>query len=810
MNRLEQVQALFFDALDLPPEDRAHWLEIHCPNLSIRLEAAHLLSAHRRMSLTETLLDSPAASGSTCRLPAGAFGAYRAVALLGRGGMSTVYRAERADGLFDHTVALKVMAAYLTGPEFLRRFETERQLLATLSHNNIARLLDGGLSSNGDPFLITEYVDGQTVDRYCDERKLGVEARLRICLQVCDAVDCAHRNLIVHRDLKPGNILVNAGGAVKLLDFGTASLLAARADMTSTRARMLTPRYASPEQLRGERVNIATDIFSLGVILYELLTGAWPFGDPNSILRELDRSLGDLPAKPLSAVITEEAAGRRSATRQHLRRVLSGDLSAIVLKAIEYNPESRYQSVRALAADLENFLDGRPVAARPQTALYRVRKFVRRRRLFVSAAAVFALGLSTAAVVTVRQEQAARSEAKRSEKVVDFLSRMLSSGTRAGPGYTVAQMLDLTEPELARNWHDDPLVEARLRMNLGASYSSLQEPDRAAFETEKALSIYRQRGDYKGAAIALWILGQNAESTDNLRQAANFYRQSQKSLQRADKRNLPRLWTLRVARDLGSVLAKLSPRRLEEARILLEAALAEAPGDANIPRNEIAMAQGNLGQILVNEGKQQEAETAFRQAMSTCRQTHADTDCEPALAGRMQLSARNGDFAAATQFALQRYQAIVKDYGGENLWAVRGQLDWAHYRAEIGEIVEAMAQVRSAMPALRKSPLKESQWSPLLAASHVLLKAGHFKEAEQLAREALHVIDSAQRDEVDWARAESLELIGKALVGVENYRDALPLFEHARAIYQQLDPAFAARLPQIHELLEKARQTTSR
>src|SRR5580658_7578707 len=304
MNRLEQVQTLFFDALDLPPEDRAHWLETHSPDPSIHEEAAALLSAHERMSRQARL----SASGEPSTIPATAFGAYRAVALLGRGGMSTVYRAERADGQFDQTVALKVMAAYLTGPEFLRRFEMERQLLASLNHNNIARLLDGGLSSNGDPFLITEYVDGQTVDRYCDQRKLGVEARLRIFLQVSDAVDCAHRNLIVHRDLKPGNILVNAGGSVKLLDFGTASLLAARADVTSTRARMLTPRYAGPEQLRGERVNIATDIFSLGVTLYELLTGAWPFGDPNSILRELDRSLGDVPAKQPSAVITEEAA----------------------------------------------------------------------------------------------------------------------------------------------------------------------------------------------------------------------------------------------------------------------------------------------------------------------------------------------------------------------------------------------------------------------------------------------------------------------------------------------------------------------
>jgi len=169
MNRLEQLQTLFFDALDLPLEDRAQWLETHCPDASIREEAADLLSAHGRMSKAEKSPDSLAASRSDSTIPTAAFGAYRAVAVLGRGGMSVVYRAERADGQFEQTVALKVMAAYLTGPQFLRRFELERQLLASLSHNNIARLLDGGLSSNGDPFLITEYVDGQAVDRYCDE-----------------------------------------------------------------------------------------------------------------------------------------------------------------------------------------------------------------------------------------------------------------------------------------------------------------------------------------------------------------------------------------------------------------------------------------------------------------------------------------------------------------------------------------------------------------------------------------------------------------------------------------------------------------
>jgi eukaryotic-like serine/threonine-protein kinase len=262
MPPFDRVESLFHGSLLLPAGvDRAAWIETQCQGDNELLQdVCSLLEAHAEMEAANHLTPQPAPG-----IPTASFGPYRATELLGRGGMSSVYLAHRADGQFDQTVALKIMAGYLTGPDFLRRFETERQLLATLNHNNITRLLDGGVSSAGDPFLITEYVDGQPIDRYCDDRKLELRARLRIFLQVCDAVDYAHRNLIVHRDLKPANIMVNAEGTVKLLDFGTASLVAAQdpahANVTMTRTRMLTPRYASPEQLRGERVNIATDVF---------------------------------------------------------------------------------------------------------------------------------------------------------------------------------------------------------------------------------------------------------------------------------------------------------------------------------------------------------------------------------------------------------------------------------------------------------------------------------------------------------------------------------------------------------------------
>ncbi len=471
MPPLDRIESLFHASLDLPPGvDRAAWIEQQCQgDIEILQEVRDLLEAHAEM---EAAVEPsvPADPG----IPTASFGPYRAIGLLGQGGMSSVFLARRADGQFEQTVALKIMAGFLVGPEFLRRFETERQLLATLNHNNITRLLDGGLSSTGDPFLITEYVDGQPIDRWCDNRKLDVRARLRIFLQVCDAVDYAHRNLIVHRDLKPANILVNQEGVVKLLDFGTASLLAGQDAVAMTRTRMLTPRYASPEQLRGERVNITTDIFSLGVVLYELLSGAWPFGDPGSVLSELNRATGTVPAALPSTVLTEESAARRSAQREPLRRMLKGDLSAILLKALEQDAGRRYESVRQFATDVSAFLDGRPVLARPQTALYRASKFIRRRWLPVAAVTVFIVGLSGATFVAFRQARIAQARYTDMRALTTTLLFELKDAINDVPGSTPAQQILVTRvvrslDSLARQSAHDP----KLQLDLAEGYRQL-------------------------------------------------------------------------------------------------------------------------------------------------------------------------------------------------------------------------------------------------------------------------------------------------------------------------------------------------
>ena len=512
-----------------PAAERESWLDGQtAAGDDVRDEVRSLLaalSAHEELSkrrLAQPPENQTKPVPAATSVPTAQFGAYRAVELIGRGGMSAVYRAVRADGQFDQTVALKIMASHLAGPEFLRRFLTERQVLASLNHNHITRLLDGGVSSAGDPYLITELVEGQTIDRYCDERRLGVESRLLLFLQVSDAVDYAHRNLIVHRDLKPRNILVNTEGTVKLLDFGTASLLAGAADITLARERMLTPRYASPEQLRGERVNITSDVFSLAVVAYELSAGAWPFGNPGSVLSELNRAVGESSVSLPHTVVTEEAAKARSASVDQLRRALKGDLSAILLKALDHDPARRYPTVRDFAEDIRRYLAGRPVMARRGTLAYRAFRFVSRNRWRMALGSVSVAALASACVYGFLEYG---REQRRLVQIRDLSQSYLSDIYREVsnlPGSAKASMLivDRARKNLDALLPDAP-GDPEMRRALAKAYIQLADIQGSPFaislgDSASALASYRKgeslavpdferRGDRGWEAIAILL-----------------------------------------------------------------------------------------------------------------------------------------------------------------------------------------------------------------------------------------------------------------------------------------------------------------
>ncbi len=427
--RHRRLRAAFETVLDADPSDRTAVIdELAAGDDEFRRELQALFAAHES---TDRLSDRPAAKAVRDLLETGeadatdppsdrTIGAYRLVERIAVGGMGAVYRAERTFGGFEQTVAIKILPLGRESEELLERFESERRILAALDHPKIARLFDGGTTEDGLPYIVMEYVQGRPIDRYCNEERLSLDDRLALFLGVCEAVQAAHRALIVHRDLKPSNILVTDRGTPKLLDFGIAKLVDpewadAAGVRTGTAVRPMTPAYASPEQVRGEPVTTATDVYSLGMILYRLLTGNRPYG-PTPTPAELEQAILDTAPDRPSAAVSEEAARQTAMTLDRLRRRLRGDLDNIVLKALRKEPERRYASVAELTADIERHRTGHPVAARADTMTYRARKFVRRNATSVAAAVVTLLALVGGLGIALWQGHEARAAATLAER----------------------------------------------------------------------------------------------------------------------------------------------------------------------------------------------------------------------------------------------------------------------------------------------------------------------------------------------------------------------------------------------------------
>lgn len=400
-NRFRQVRHLFEAVLERPTEGRTAFLdEATHGDLELRREVQQLLAAH---SGSTGLLDYPALDAAGERWEGRRIGPYEILRELGRGGMGTVYLATRADHAFDRLVAIKVVRPEVNPEEVLRRFQRERQILAALDHPHIARLLDAGTTSDGLPYFVMEYVDGRPIDRYCDEMGLDIAGRLRLFEDVCDAVEYAHSQQVVHRDLKPANILVTDASNVKLLDFGIARLLTPDSNrpaepVTRTELRLMTPEYASPEQVRGEPAGRTSDVYSLGVVLYELLTGTQPYQLRSRLLHEVVRVIcEEEPTRPSTAVTqsaTPELIQSRQATPDELRALLSGDLDSILLKALAKEQDSRYQSPQEFRDDLQRHCEGQRVSARANALRRPLAQVFKKHPLAVTAVATILLGLA--------------------------------------------------------------------------------------------------------------------------------------------------------------------------------------------------------------------------------------------------------------------------------------------------------------------------------------------------------------------------------------------------------------------------------
>ncbi|HET8877187.1 MAG TPA: serine/threonine-protein kinase [Casimicrobiaceae bacterium] len=546
------LSVLLDEALELEPTGRRAWLDAlsgeargfqpMLADLLVRTEAG-----------AEMFLDTLPRIAAPDRTPAffagGRVGPYRLLRRLGRGGMGEVWLSERADGVLKRPVALK-LPLLATNPDILaERFAREREILASLAHAHIARLYDAGFDIEGQPYLALEYIDGIPLTHYADVHRLGVLARLRLFDQVLDAVAHAHASLVLHRDLKPSNILVTPAGDVKLLDFGIAKLLQSGAAEDSALTRIsgqaLTPDYASPEQITGGPLTTAADVYGLGVVLYELLTGKRPYRLKRGSPAELEEAIAFVdPAAPSRARIVDAAAAQRATTVHRLRRTLSGDLDTIVLKALRKRPDERYAGARALAEDLERYRDGAPVLARPTSVSYRTAKWMKRHRAGVALGSVVAATLLGATGIALHQARVASIEAQRAEASNDFLMGLFQHAARNNPGGAAAA--DTTLRQLlaigSRKVLDDSRASPELQLDVSALLARLNLEvdlvDTAERLTERSLVLARKLHGENSLPVAQ-VLAQHADNLYRSGRYAEAIEASRQVLAHVDRARAP-------------------------------------------------------------------------------------------------------------------------------------------------------------------------------------------------------------------------------------------------------------------------------
>jgi len=496
--RHARLQELFLAAADLDQAGQRAFLEEACG------EDRELLSELEELLAADLLEDRSAGETDGVDVPdlVAGRGTYRIVREIGRGGAGVVYLAERADGAFQRQVAVKVLRPGRgANRELAARFRAERRILAALDHPNIARLLDGGALEDGTPFLVMELVEGEPITRYANQRRLGVRRRLELFLEVCAAVQAAHQSLVVHRDIKPSNVLVTAQGSPKLLDFGIAKLLdPAGVDWTTAETRgapPLTPCYASPEQLSGQPVTTATDVYALGTLLFELLTGRLPFSTEDCSLRKWIVTVCESePRRPSAAVLEapDGSAGMPDGDRAALARRLAGDLDHIVLKALRKDPAHRYGTAAELAADIERHLAGLPVLARRGTLPYRAGKLIRRHRWPLLAVLTLVLLGTGFTAELARQLHRTRIEKVKAETVKNLLVEVFSAADPASVRSkepTARELLDRGRQRIASGLEGEPEVKASLLEAIGQVYNNLGHVEEAASTFEQAVKLRR-------------------------------------------------------------------------------------------------------------------------------------------------------------------------------------------------------------------------------------------------------------------------------------------------------------------------------
>jgi serine/threonine protein kinase len=760
--RWKAVDNLLQSALEIVPERREEFLRQECAgDADLADEVRSLLTSHRHAS---GFLETPAAEMAARAIAAEAaptlsssrtgqlISHYRLLKIIGSGGMGSVWLAERCDGRFERKVAIKFIHLAVLDDAGAERFKREGAILGKLSHPQIAELLDAGLTASGEPFLALEYVEGVPIDAYCNDKKLDVEARIRLFLDVLSAVAHAHSNLIVHRDIKPTNVLIRNDGEAKLLDFGIAKVLADESEagdatwLTMEGGAALTPLFAAPEQLSQGTITTATDIYSLGVLLYILLTGQHPAGPGPHSAAQLIKTIVDQESPRASVAVSAtstDAAAARSATPERLRRQLRGDLDRIIAKSIKKNPAERYTSVGAFADDLRRYLEHEPVLARPDSVGYRMAKFVRRNRVAVALAALAFIAVSAGVTWIVIQNRKVRAERdfafrqlRRGEEHDDFLDFLLSDAAPSGKPFTVNDLLGRATQIVERQKPSPTQVE--LLDWIGVDYSAQDQHGLARPILERAYQQSRQSTDPGIRASTSCTLGFALARDEDLTRSESLIQEGLRELPDDPEYALNRVTCLRqgsfVSRERGQTDEAVN--RMEAAQRILRASpfdsdsfemsisldLSEAFSEAGRDQQALAEFQragalmSALGRdetqtavVLYNNwaleldqlGRPLEAEKIFRRVIDISRDNSSEEAVSPMVLtnyARVQRILDHLDRAA--DYAERAHSKAVKT--GDELVISQSLLELARIYREQHDLVRAEAMIAEAEPRLHK------------------------------------------------------------------------------------------------------------
>jgi eukaryotic-like serine/threonine-protein kinase len=809
----QQVREILDQAIALPTDERPAYLDKVCTGDSaLRSEVESLLRSHQdagSVFLKKPAIDfksaMPDAGPKVCRVGR-RIGVYQIVEEIGRGGMGEVYRAVRADGQYDKQVAIKLVRVGLDTSFVLERFRHERQILASLDHTNIARLHDGGTTEDGLPYLVMELIEGTPMDQYCEERELSIAERLQLFIQVCAAVQYAHQRLVIHRDIKPSNILVTTEGVPKLLDFGIAKILDPSAGAETTLLRPMTPEYASPEQVRGQSITTATDVYSIGVVLYRLLTGRSPYPEATRTPLEFAKIICEvepprpstvrMPVKGMYYNFPETTTSRTPANSAKVKRALKGDLDHIVLKALRKEPERRYSSVEQFAEDIRRHLKGLPVMAVKGSVRYRAGKFVRRNRAGIAAAAMVFITLVVGVAATIRQARIARRQAE------------IASTERARAEKRFSDVRELAN-SLIFEIHDSILglpgatPSRKLLLDRAVQYLDKLSQDVAGdinLQRELAWAYHRLatvQGDTSQSN-----LGQvRAAEVSNRKAMALF-----ESVAKANPSNITDQLNLAMAYRWRAFLDVYEPTGLAEinrALAVTEPLMRTNANNLDL-NNELAQEYYIFAEVQDAMGDRLQSIDSFRRVLDLrqeiLRTKPAYPDIKRGVAKAIVLLAHEtGRFGSRDEglrlmnTGISEFEALVKETAGDPA-IVREVSAAKTRRADVelmrGDIATARADFHSARQLIERlakldpenKMLQSDIWIDQFEDGRALALAGRYAEALPVVEQAFQGYKSLHLEEdVGPGPAAMQAWIGEAQEGTRNFAGALQSYESAAA-----------------------------